>query len=305
VTDDATAGFRQFARAGNQRPRVGRGRCRGGTDATVLAALAQARDWGWVRPIVTDDAAAIAATAERAGIDMEGSEVVASEIPADAAVEAVEQGRAALLMNGEIDTPLLVRALLDPKYGLRRGRTICRVVLMEIVDQNRRFLLADTGVTIQPTLEQTTPIIENTIGVARAVGAPEPRIALVAATEKVNPAMPETVEIAELCRLHAEGAFAGAIVHGPLSFDLAYAFDAGQKKQIAGDVGGAADALVFPNLLSANLTVKGIIYIAGCRFGGVLAGAGCPVVFMSGADTVETRVHSLAMALTVHDVGRG
>jgi phosphotransacetylase len=72
---------------------------------------------------------------------------------------------------------------------------------------------------------------------------------------------------------------------------------AADKKGVAGDVAGAADILLFPNLLSANLTVKAIMYTADCRFGGVLGGASCPVVFMSRADTTETRLNSLALAL--------
>ena len=62
---------------------------------------------------------------------------------------------------------------------------------------------------------------------------------------------------------------------------------------------GAADALVFPDLLSANLTVKAIMYTANCRFGGVLFGAACPVVFMSRADATGTRLNSLALALRI------
>jgi len=121
----------------------------------------------------------------------------------------------------------------------------------------------------------------------------------VAATEKFNPAMPETVDIVELCRQAAAGDFGPARVRGPLSFDVAYTADAGEKKQISGEVVGAAEALVFPDLLSANLTVKAIMYTARCQFGGVLAGAGCPVVFMSRSDTVETRLNSLALALAL------
>jgi phosphotransacetylase len=86
-------------------------------------------------------------------------------------------------------------------------------------------------------------------------------------------------------------------VQGPLSFDLAYAVDAGDKKRIGGDVVGAADVMLFPDLLSANLTVKAIMYTADCRYGGVLCGATCPVVFMSRADTTATRLNSLALAL--------
>ncbi|MCY2965229.1 MAG: phosphate acyltransferase [Planctomycetota bacterium] len=271
----------------------------GGADSTVLTALALAREQGWIRPLVSGDRTAIAETARRAEVDLSGFEFLEGENAAEAAVNGVATGRAQLLMKGQIDTPALVRALLDPRFGLRRAGTICQVVLMEIVDQRRRFLLSDTGVTIQPTLEQKANIIANTIHVARGLGVTDPRVALVAATEKMNPNMPETVEIVELCRRASAGELGQAQVRGPLSFDLAYASDAGEKKGVAGEVVGAADAMVFPNLLSANLTVKGIMYTAQCRFGGILAGAGCPVVFMSRADTVETRLNSLALALTV------
>jgi len=292
-------GFTELAqRASHNQPRVGVAAA-GGADVTVLQALALAAQRGWVRPLVTGDPDAIARAARQAEVDLTPFQVVASDEPAEAAAAGIAQGHAAILMKGQIDTPSLVRALFDPRYGLRRGRTICQVVLMEILDQQRRFLLADTGVTIRPNLKQKGEILTHTLGVARGLGLTTPQVALVAATEKFNPAMPETVDIAELCRQAAAGDFGPAHVQGPLSFDLAYAADAGEKKQIAGEVVGAAEALVFPDLLSANLTVKAIMYTARCQFGGVLAGAGCPVVFMSRSDTVETRLNSLSLALAL------
>ncbi len=269
----------------------------GGADSTVLQALATAASWGWVRPLVTGAGDQLAAVARDAGVDLSAFELLPTDSPAETALEAIADGRAEVLMKGQIDTPALVRALLDPRYGQRIGRTIFQVVLMEIPHHDRRFLLSDTGVTIAPTLPQKQQILLGTIQVAQALGTPEPRVALVAATEKLNPAMPETVEIVELRRLAEEGRFGSARVEGPLSFDLAYAREAGSRKAIAGAVVGAADALVFPNLLSANLTVKAIMYTADCRFGGLLYGARCPVVFMSRADDVETRLNSLALAL--------
>jgi phosphate butyryltransferase len=285
-------------RASQQQPRIGVAAA-GGADVTVLQALAIAAQRGWVRPLVTGDPDAIARVARQAEVDLAPFEVVPSAEPAETAAEQISQGRAAILMKGQIDTPSLVRALFDPRYGLRRGKTICQVVLMEILDQERRFLLADTGVTIRPTLKQKGEILRYTLGVARGLGLAVPQVALVAATEKFNPAMPETVDIVELCRQAAAGDFGPARVRGPLSFDVAYTADAGEKKQISGEVVGAAEALVFPDLLSANLTVKAIMYTARCQFGGVLAGAGCPVVFMSRSDTVETRLNSLALALAL------
>jgi phosphotransacetylase len=207
-----------------------------------------------------------------------------------------------MLMKGRVSTPVLMRALLDPAIGLRTGRVICQIVLMEIkpkdqMGSGRQFLLADTGVCIQPDLEQKADIIKSAVELAHGLGAAQPRVALLAASETATEAMPETLDAVELKRRGETGAFASCVVDGPLSFDLAYATDAGAAKGVSSRVVGAADVLIFPNLVSANLTTKAMMYTAPCRFGGTLFGAACPVVFMSRADTTETRLNSLALAL--------
>jgi phosphotransacetylase len=124
-----------------------------------------------------------------------------------------------------------------------------------------------------------------------------------AATETVRPSMPETVDAAEICRRSRLGEFGDCVIEGPLSFDLAYAPEAGAKKNVEGNVVGAADIMLFPNLLSANLTVKAIMYTADCQFGGILMGTAAPVVFMSRGDTTATRLNSLALTLRMLDHG--
>jgi phosphate butyryltransferase len=276
----------------------------GGDDASVIEALRLACDRGWVRPIVVGPERAIRASAE-AETDLDGFTIVAAEgdVVAEAAVAEVREGRARMLMKGRIGTPALLRAVLDPAAGLRTGRVVCQVVLMEVLAREgaeaRRFLLADTGIRIQPTFAHRIDILRSTVEVAQALGVERPRVALMAATETVNLSMPESVQAAELQRRNEAGEFPDCLIQGPLSFDLAYAPSVAGKKQVAGAVVGAADAMVFPNLLSANLTVKAIMYTADCRFGGVLRGTAAPVVFMSRADTPGTRLNSLALALAL------
>jgi phosphotransacetylase len=269
----------------------------GGADPAVLSALRTACDRGWISPLVAGTEADVLVAADAGGISMEGLTIVDTAEPGLAAVEQVRAGRARMLMKGQISTPLLMRAVLAPSSGLRTQHVICQVVLMEIDSTKRRFLLADTGICIQPTLDQKIDILHSAVQVAQALGAELPRVAVMAASEAVSELMPETREAAELQRRNQAGEISGCVVQGPLSFDLAYAADAADKKRIAGPVVGIADALLFPNLLSANLTVKAIMYTAACRFGGVLCGALCPIVFMSRADTADTRLNSLALAL--------
>ncbi len=273
----------------------------GGDDPTVLDALRIASDRGWVQPILVGPEPRIRALAASNGISLEGFAIRHAEgnTIAVAAVAEVRAGNARALMKGQIATPALMEAVLDPTIGLRTGRVVCQVILMEIPRDDRRFLLADTGICVTPNLKSRIDILHGAVEVARALGASQPKVALMAATETVKDSMPETVEAAELTRRNQQGEFADCSIAGPLSFDLAYAAEAGARKRIEGSVVGAADVMIFPNLLSANLTVKAIMYTADCRFGGVLKGTSAPVVFMSRADDVATRLNSLAMTLRI------
>ena len=274
----------------------------GGADRTVLEALRVATDRGWVEPIVVGNEAEVRRLADEIGVDLGEFaivDVLEAEDQAVAAVAEVRRGRARVLAKGQVATPSLMHAVLDPEHGLRTGRVVCQVVLMEIVYQARRFLMADTGICVKPKLATKVDIVRHAIEVARALGVESPRVALMAASESVKASMPETVDAAEIRRRNVEGDFAGASVQGPLSFDLAYSIDAGGKKRVEGVVVGQADAMVFPDLLSANLTVKAIMYTADCQFGGVLRGTSVPVAFMSRSDTAATRLNSLALALAM------
>ncbi len=275
----------------------------GGDDPTVLEAMRIATDSGWVQPILVGPERRIRTLAEETKTDLDGFTIqhAEGEAIATAAVALVRAGIARALMKGQITTPDLMKAVLDHTSGLRTERVICQVVLIEIPRDKRRFLLADTGICVQPSLDERIDILRSTVGVAEALWAIPPKVALMAASESVKPAMPETVEAAELVRRHHHGEFRNCTIEGPLSFDLAYAAQAGARKHIEGRVVGAADIMLFPNLLSANLTVKAIMYTADCRFGGVLRGTSAPVVFMSRADNTQTRLNSLALALNILD----
>jgi phosphotransacetylase len=266
----------------------------GAADPTVIEALRTACDRGWVAPILVGRDVDINRAAAECGVSLDGMTVLDAGDPAAAAVALVRKGTARLLMKGQIATPALMQVVLDPASGLRTGRVICQVVLMEIQPSGRRFLLADTGICIQPTLDQKLDILQSAVETAHALGGGTPQVAIMAASETVTASMPETLDAAEIQRRAEAGAIPGCTVRGPLSFDLAYAPDAAAKKGL-GNL-GSADVMLFPNLLSANLTVKAIMYTAACRFGGVLCGAACPVVFMSRADMAATRLNSLALA---------
>ena len=213
-----------------------------------IEALGIALERGWVRPILVGPEAGIRAAARALSVELDGMRILHAEADevAPAAVAEVRAGRARALMKGQIATPSLMKAVLDASYGLRTGRVICQVVLMEIPRDHRRFLMADTGITVQPSLEDKADILRSSVNVAHALGIALPRVALVAATETVKAAMPETVDAHELTRRHEQGEFASCLIQGPLSFDLAYAQNAGDKKHIGGTLWEQPTSWSFP-----------------------------------------------------------
>jgi phosphotransacetylase len=292
--------FDQLHQLANERSQATPVAVAGGADGTVLTALRTALDRGWALPLVVGDRVLIQEKAEEAAIDLHGFELIDASSPAEAAVEQVRSGRAQMLMKGQVATPALMSAILDEHHGLRTDRTIAQVVLMQILAPHRRFLLADTGICVQPTLAQRLDICRSVVEIAHALQEPNPHIAWLAASEAINDKMPETGDAQQLVTLIREDLnFPHCIVDGPLSFDLAYAAEAASRKNFDSPVYGNADAMLFPNLLAANLTVKAIMYTSDCHFGGVLTGTRCPVVFMSRADSVQTRLDSLAFALNL------
>lgn len=272
----------------------------GGADLTVLEALSKATARGWVRPIVCGDESQIRELAAKSQIDLSLFTIINSENPAQAAVEQIHSGAAQVLMKGQVATPDLMKAVLNREAGLRTGRVVCQMVLMEISRDNKTFLMTDTGITVSPNLEQKRDLLNHLVETARSLDCSCPKIAIMSATEKVTPALPDTLDAQSLAEEAASSKIFGTCeVEGPLSFDLAYARTAGKRKQIDSQVIGQADGMLFPDLLSANLTVKAMMYAADSRFGGILCGTSAPVVFMSRADDVATRLNSLAYTLKI------
>src|SRR5262249_39331397 len=154
-----------------------------GADPTVLQALWTASKRGWVRPWICGKARDVLQAANECGIRVDGFDVVDTEDAPAAAVALVRSRKAALLMKGQIPTSALMKAVLDPTSGLRTGRVICQVVMIELDGAARRFLLADTGICIQPTLAQKLDILRSAVTLAHSLGAECPRVAGMAATE--------------------------------------------------------------------------------------------------------------------------
>ncbi|HDV8361684.1 MULTISPECIES: phosphate butyryltransferase [Bacillus] len=227
-------------------------------------------------------------------------EVIAAMSSAEAAelsVKAVRNGEADVLMKGNIPTANILKAVLNKEWGLRKGSVLSHVAAFEVPNYDRLIFVTDAAMNIAPDVTQKAAIIQNTVEVAQAIGIDLPKVAPIAAVEVVNPAMQATIDAAMLTQMNRRGQIKDCIVDGPLALDNAVSQIAAEHKGIVSDVAGKTDILLVPTIEAGNLLYKSLVYFADAKVGAMIAGAKAPIVLTSRADSAETKVYSLALAV--------
>ena len=222
----------------------------------------------------------------------------ANEVEASSlAVKAVSSGRAHVVMKGNVATSIILKAVLNGDYGLRTGKVLSHVAAFEVPGYNRLLFVTDAAMNIAPDLEAKAQIIRNAVAAAHACGVEQPIVAPLAAVETVNPAMVPTTDAASLVVMNKRGQITGCIVDGPLALDNAVSEQAAAQKGITGDTAGKADILVVPNIEAGNILYKSLMYFANAKVGAIIQGATAPIVLTSRADSAESKLYSLALAI--------
>ncbi len=276
----------------------------GAAGPEVLRAVAEAAGLGLIRPVLIGPAPAIRNLSRRLKIDLSEFPIIdRPEDPAiaETAAEMASRNEADLIMKGNISTPVLLKAVLDPRFGLRTGGLLSHIAWMEVPAAAKPFAVTDSGMVIRPTLEQKVLILKNAIAFTSAMGIRKPRIALLAANEKVSPHMPETTDAVELVRMAARGVFGDAVVEGPLAVDMAFSAEAARIKGFRSRIAGKPDIVLVPDIASGNIFAKGLVYLAHARISGLVVGARLPIVLISRAEHASTWLHSLALAGIVRE----
>ena len=212
-------------------------------------------------------------------------------------MELLRMGHADLAMKGKLETGEFLRAALDREMGLRTGRLFTHVAVFEVPGFDRFLFVTDSGVVVAPTLEQKVEIVQNAIMVAQRLGVHEPKVAILAATEMVNPKIPTTMDAANLAKMADRGQIQGGLVDGPLALDNAISPESVAIKGIKGPVAGVADILVTPDVEAGNLLAKAITYFAKGKMAGVVVGGKSPLIVASRSDPHETKLVSMALGV--------
>lgn len=269
-------------------------------DALSLSGALDARAAGLITPVFIGPRARILAVAQENGLDIAGidiEDVPHSHAAAARAVELVAQGRVQALMKGSLHTDELMAAVVASGSGLRTKRRISHCYLMQTPAYPRPFIITDAAINIAPTLDDKADIVRNAIDLAHAIGVAEPRVAILAAVETINPHMPATLDAAALCKMADRGQITGALLDGPLAFDNAVSIAAAHTKGIVSEVAGRADILVVPDLESGNMLAKQLEFMGNAASAGIVLGARVPIVLTSRADSRSTRIASCAVAV--------
>ena len=229
--------------------------------------------------------------------DVQLHHVSSLEMAAEEAVKSVYRNDSDILMKGQIATAILLKAVLHPDYGLRTGRVMSQIAAFEVAGFDRLIFVTDAGMNINPDLPQKVQIIQNAVQIARSVGVVMPIVAPLAGVEVINPNMQATLDAATLTAMNRRGQIKNCIVDGPFALDNAISIDAAKHKRIAGDNAGKADILLVPTIESGNILYKSLVFFSNAKVGSIVAGAKAPIVLTSRADSAESKLYSLALAI--------
>jgi phosphate butyryltransferase len=275
-------------------------------DPEVLKAVDQAQREAMVEATLVGDWPAIEAYAAQTNVDLNGVTVLHEPEPQRAAQKAVDlarNGRAEVVVKGQIKTADLLSIALNRHVGIRGRGLLSHVGLFELPGMNRLIYLSDSGVVVYPDVYQKLEIINNVVAVAHLFGLAQPKVAILAASETVHPKIPASIDALALSKMAEQGWVEGAVVDGPLGLELAISPRAAELEESGSPIAGLADVLIVPNVEAGNLVAKGLLYFAHARMAGLVVGAKVPIVISSRADSAETRYLSLAMATVLARAG--
>ncbi len=270
-------------------------------DALAMDAAQRILDSSLARPVLVGPHKGIAQAAEAAQVDLRHFELIdTGDHAPNAALQATglaRSGRVHALMKGSLHTDELMSAVVNKDTGLRGTTRISHAFVFDLPRYPKLLALADCVVNIAPDLKTKKDIVGNAIALLQKLGISQPKVGIVTAVETVNPAITATLDAQALVQMAQEGAWPGAIVEGPMGFDNAISAEAARIKKMNSQVAGDADLLIMPDLNAGNMLYKSFNYIGGGDCAGLVLGAAVPIVLTSRADSLQSRLASVALAV--------
>ena len=272
-------------------------------DQESLQGAMDAHHAGLIKAVLIAPEKKLRALAAQVNIDISSATVIDvphSHAAAEMAAQMAADKKLEALMKGSLHTDELIHAVVM-QPGLRTGRRMSHVFRCQVPMYPKPLYITDAALNIAPTLAEKADIVQNAIDFAHVMGLEEPKVAILAAVETVNPSMPSTLDAAALCKMADRGQIKGGVLDGPLAFDNAISAHAAQIKHIVSPVAGQVDILVAPHIEAGNMMIKQVEILAGASGAGIVLGARVPIALTSRSDTAMARSASaLLVKLVVH-----
>lgn len=270
----------------------------GSHSLSTLEGIQQALAHRLINPILIGDREATWKLAGQIGLELDPFSFIETRSEADAAsigARLAREGEVGMVVKGQIHSDGLMRPLVHRATGIRTERRLTHLFHMTVPGSRRALMITDGALNVAPDRETRKEIIINAVDLARGIGIPSPKVALLAATETPSEAMPlsiESAELAEWANRHIDNITAA----GPLAFDNIVSSEAAQLKGITSPVAGSADIIVVPTIETGNALFKMMVYFMSACAAGVVLGGRVPVVLTSRADPAPARLASIALA---------
>jgi phosphate butyryltransferase len=265
-------------------------------EGDVLTAINHAYQYGIVTPLLVGNAREIEEIAKQHDIDISSFTIVeahSEEEAAQTSVNMVKNNEADLIMKGRVPTATLMRAILDKETGLASSGILSHVTIIEADRYGKMLFMSDPGLNIDPDLKTKVAMVNNVVAVAHQFGIEVPKVAVVSAVEKVNPAMQSSLDAAALSKMAERNQIRGCMIDGPFALDNAISKKSCEVKGIKTNVGGDADILLLPHIDAANIFYKAMANLTDFNMAGIIAGAERPIILTSRADKDTIKYYSI------------
>lgn len=268
----------------------------------TLQAFERAFLSGLIEPVVVGDPAHFEQDIAQFAPALDSIEVIEEEQPVDAVrivADMVAAKEVDLVVHGGIISAAMIQELVGGQSKLiQPGKTVSHVAVAESRSYSKVLLISDGVVHDQPDFATKIGITQNIISVAHRIGISKPKVGVLSAVEVVYPQMPVTMEAAVLAKMADREQIKGAYVDGPISVDVALDKIAAEAKGVKGSsVAGDVDAFVAPNAATALGMYQALHSFGECKIGGVVVGAKVPLALSFPSDSVDTRFHSILLAV--------
>ncbi len=271
-------------------------------DAHTLEAVMQATKDGIVEPSFIGDAEAIRATLKELGEDSSLYPVYEEadfDKAAELGVRLIREGKGDFLMKGRLETSQILRAVVNEDHGLGTGGVMSHVAVNDVPAYHKFLITTDGGMNVAPNFNMKLGILVNAVNMLRALGYENPKVAVLANSEKVDPKIPESVEAGKLKEMYVRGEIRNCIVEGPVALDIALVKAHAEVKHFESPVAGDADIILSPNIFTSNTLGKSLTEMAGAKMAGLIVGAKVPIILTSRGSSSEEKYNSIVLAAAV------